>query len=64
MLNQDTKFEMINSSDKIIPIKWNIALKISSLKMFLPTYSVAVLEISIKEVHYDQLIELKDLTED
>jgi hypothetical protein len=32
--------------------------------MFLPTYSIAALQISIKQVDYDQLFEIKDLTVD
>jgi hypothetical protein len=32
--------------------------------MFLPTYTIAVLVISIRQVNYAKVFEMKDLTED
>lgn len=71
ILNQDKNFDIINSSDKMIDgvdnrinrRKMNRA-KTSSLNLFLPTYSIAAVEISMKQVDYDQLFEMKDLFED
>jgi hypothetical protein len=59
MLNQDKNFDIINSSDKV-----ENGAKTSCLNLFLPTYSIAVMKISMKQVDYDQLFGMKDFFED
>jgi len=67
ILNQDKNFDIINSSDKMIDEVHNRinkrkmnGAKTCSLNLFLPTYSIAAVKISMKQVDYDQLFEMKN----